>query len=53
MASTYPILSKKEKLIEKTLADEERNYLETLSKGLELINKLTEACLDKIFNVTL
>ena len=42
MASTYPILSKKEKLIEKTLADEERNYLETLSKGLELINKLTE-----------
>ena len=42
MGSTYQELLKKEKLIKNTLMEEEENYLNTLSKGLELINKLTK-----------
>ena len=42
MGSVYQELSKKEKLIKNTLMEEEENYLNTLSKGLELINKLTK-----------
>jgi len=42
MGSVYEELLKKEKLIKNTLIKEEENYLNTLSKGLELINKLTK-----------
>ena len=42
MGSVYQELLKKEKLIKNTLMEEEENYLNTLSKGLELINKLTK-----------
>jgi alanyl-tRNA synthetase len=43
MGSTYNGLVSKSKLIKETLKAEEDNYLNTLSKGLELINKLTKS----------
>jgi len=43
MGSTYNGLVSKSKLIKETLKVEEDNYLNTLSKGLELINKLTKS----------
>ncbi|MDG2158666.1 MAG: alanine--tRNA ligase [Gammaproteobacteria bacterium] len=42
MGSTYNGLIDKSKIIKETLKIEENNYLNTLSKGLELINKLTK-----------
>ena len=43
MGGTYNELISKSKLIKETLKTEENNYLNTLSKGLELINKLTKS----------
>ncbi|CAI8367523.1 MAG: Alanine--tRNA ligase [Gammaproteobacteria bacterium] len=43
MGGTYSGLINKNKLIQETLKDEEENYLNTLSKGLDLINKLTKS----------
>ena len=43
MGGTYSGLVNKNKLIQETLKDEEENYLNTLSKGLDLINKLTKS----------
>ena len=43
MGGTYGGLINKNKLIQETLKDEEENYLNTLSKGLDLINKLTKS----------
>ncbi|MDG2106675.1 MAG: alanine--tRNA ligase [Gammaproteobacteria bacterium] len=43
MGDTYNELISKSKLIKETLKTEENNYLNTLSKGLELINKLTKS----------
>ena len=43
MGGTYNGLINKSELIKETLKIEEDNYLNTLSKGLELINKLTKS----------
>ena len=43
MGGTYNGLINKSELIKETLKIEENNYLNTLSKGLELINKLTKS----------
>ena len=43
MGGTYNGLINKSELIKETLKIEEDNYLNTLSKGLELINKLTRS----------
>ena len=43
MGSTYNGLIDKESTIKDTLKTEENNYLNTLSNGLELINKLTKS----------
>ena len=43
MGETYNGLINKSELIKETLKIEEENYLNTLSKGLELINKLTKS----------
>ena len=43
MGETYSDLRNKNKLIQETLKNEEENYLDTLSKGLDLINKLTKS----------
>lgn len=43
MGSTYNGLIDKESTIRDTLKTEENNYLNTLSNGLELINKLTKS----------
>ena len=43
MGETYSGLVNKNKLIQETLKSEEENYLNTLSKGLDLINKLTKS----------
>ncbi len=43
MGDTYGELLVKDKLIQETLRSEEENYLNTLSKGLDLINKLTKS----------
>ncbi|MDA7841726.1 alanine--tRNA ligase [Gammaproteobacteria bacterium] len=43
MGDTYNGLVSKSKLIKETLKIEEDNYLNTLSKGLELISKLTKS----------
>ena len=42
MGGTYGNLRKKDKIIKESLEKEELNYLNTLDKGLELINKLTK-----------
>tara|TARA_B100001996_G_scaffold211527_1_gene162353 strand:- start:1111 stop:3669 length:2559 start_codon:yes stop_codon:yes gene_type:complete len=42
MGDTYENLRKKDKIIKESLKKEELNYLDTLDKGLELINKLTK-----------
>jgi len=43
MGSTYNDLIVKESAIKDTLKNEENNYLNTLSNGLDLINKLTKS----------
>ena len=42
MGGTYPSLKNKKKAIKEIIYAEEENYLSTLEKGLNLINKLTK-----------